>query len=225
MEEFKEFMTSNYPKEPKMKTHYCSDEDTFVQQADLWLQQRVTETSAKSLYLPAGETPKLLYKHWSKNQPDYLKGLELYQIDEVLSERQPQMFEKFFIEHLKVKGIRVVPPSESNGVQADLAILGLGKNGHLAFHEPSLPREFFFGEVELEKVTQQTLQLERTAKGLTYGLKAFMATKATLLLVRGSGKQQVYSRFLENTGAATVNGLRLHSDLTIVAMEEFRAQH
>ncbi|MEO0337279.1 MAG: 6-phosphogluconolactonase, partial [Pseudomonadota bacterium] len=195
-----EFMTTNYPKEPQMKTHYCIDENSFVEQADHWLKQQVESHGAESLYLPAGETPKALYLHWSQTQPEYLKKLSLFQIDEVLSERHPNMFEKFFKDHLNIPDVNVVSPSESNGVQADLAILGLGKNGHLAFHEPSLSKEFFFGEVDLEKVTQQNLQLERDAKGLTYGLKAFLQTEATLLLVKGSGKQQVYSQFLENTG-------------------------
>jgi 6-phosphogluconolactonase/glucosamine-6-phosphate isomerase/deaminase len=218
-------MTSNYPKEPQMKTHYCSDEDSFANQADTWLRDQVTRYSAKSLYLPAGETPKLLYQYWSEKQPEYLQQLKLYQIDEVLSDRHPKMFERFFSDQLKVNEVTVVPPSESQGVQADLAILGLGKNGHLAFHEPSLSKDFFFGEVELEKITQQNLQLERSAKGLTYGLRAFLQTKATLLLVKGEGKQQVYSQFLENVGSATVNGLREHSDLTVLAMESFRAPH
>lgn len=208
-----------------MKTHYCSDEATFVRQADLWLKDQVEKTNARSLFLPAGETPKSLYHFWSEVQPEYLKRLKLFQIDEVLSERSPKMFETFFKKNLKVKGLEVVPPSESQGFQADLAILGLGKNGHLAFHEPSLSKDFFFGEVELEKVTRQNLHLEDTSKGLTYGLKAFLDTRAALLLVRGNGKQQVYSRFLENQGAATVNGLHQHANLTVVAMESFRAPH
>ena len=174
------------------------------------------------IFLPAGNTPKGLYQRWSETQPSYLKGLQLYQIDEVISERTPKMFEEFFKQNLRLEGCRVVPPKESNGIQADLTILGLGKNGHLAFHEPGLEQDFFFGEVDLEGLTKQTLQLERSARGITYGLSAFLGSKAVLLLVKGADKQKVYEDFLHGKGDATVNGLRKHKNLTVIAMDAFQ---
>lgn len=205
-----------------METVYCKDEESFTKAADKWLEASAKAFSAKSIYLPAGNTPKSLYEYWTLKSPEYLKALTLYQIDEVISERTPHLFEDFFKQYLSLPGTSVIPPRESQGVQADLAILGLGKNGHLAFHEPGIAKDFFFGEVELENLTKQTLQLERSARGITYGLGAFIKTKAILLLVKGENKQRVYENFLRGETEATVNGLRAHPNLTVVAMESFR---
>jgi len=204
-----------------MKTLYFSDDQSLTEAADEWLQAAIAKFKAKSVFLPAGNTPRHLYAHWTKKQPAYLQSLQLYQIDEVISERHPKMFEKFFQEHLLVPGVKVVPPRESQGVQADLTIVGLGKNGHLAFHEPGLRKDFFFGEVELETMTKQTLQLERSAKGITYGLSAFMNSKAILLLVKGESKQAIFEDFLAHHGDAPVNGLHDHPNLTIMAEGSF----
>ena len=75
---------------------------------------------------------------------------------------------------------------------ADLGILGLGTNGHVAFHEPSMDPAFSFGYVELSESTKKNLHVEGAVEAVSYGVGAFLRTKALLLLISGSNKRGVF---------------------------------
>jgi glucosamine-6-phosphate deaminase len=142
-----------------------------------------------------------------------LRDLRLLQVDDVLTGRKQGLFAQFFREELP--GWEVVPPAcEERG---DLAILGLGTNGHVAFHEPGLPAGFCFGEVSLAEDTLARLHLEPGTKGITYGVGAFHDTKAILLVVRGENKQQALERLQKGDPALPASGLLSHPDLTVLA--------
>lgn len=157
--------------------------------------------------MPAGETPRPLYAFWEKEKPQYLRSLTFVQIDEVISNTGPQRFREFFLQNL---------PSfrdqfeffETGELGADLALLGLGMNGHVAFHEPGLSSEFYSGCVELTTATREVLQLPAPTWGATYGLRAFRNCAATLLLVRGEKKRSILQKVLrqeQNVPAAELN--------------------
>ena len=62
---------------------------------------------------------------------------------------------------------------------ADLAILGLGLNGHVAFHEPGIDGSFYSGSVRLSEITCDHLGLERGTWGVSYGAGAFSRSRAS----------------------------------------------
>lgn len=181
--------------------------------ANEWLIDRFERYSAKSLYLPAGDTPRALYALWRIRPPEALQKLKLYQVDEVTTGASAGLFNRFFQEELP--GYTVIPPEHD--VQADLAILGLGTNGHLAFHEPGMPSDFRFGEVELHKETCERLGLEAGTKAMSFGLGAFLATKAALLIVRGDSKRKAFKAFQRGDPSLPAVGLLKHPDLTVVS--------
>jgi glucosamine-6-phosphate deaminase len=98
--------------------------------------------------------------------------------------------------------------------QADLAWLGLGLNGHVGFHEPGIDPRMFSGCVRLSAKSTETLQLEPDTWGLTYGVGAFMACKAILILVRGESKREVLTRLLRADPALPASHLLRHGNLT-----------
>jgi 6-phosphogluconolactonase/glucosamine-6-phosphate isomerase/deaminase len=187
-------------------------EEGVTEAVENWLLSRVTRYGARSLFLPAGETPRPLYTRWRAAPPAYLAGLRLLQVDDVTSGASKGLFARFFREELP--GISVFPPEREE--RADLAILGLGTNGHVAFHEPGLPVSFRFGEVDLEEDTTLRLKLEPGTRGITYGVGVFAEAKAVLLVVRGEGKRNAYDRFLQGDPAIPASGLREHPDLTVL---------
>lgn len=182
-----------------------------VRAAEDWLQDRLKRYRVGSLFLPAGETPKRLYAEWRAHPPAYLRGLRLLQVDDVLDGPGQGMFARFFAEELP--GVEVVPPVREDS--ADLAILGLGTNGHVAFHEPGLPPSFSFGEVALAADTVNRLNLPLGTRGVTYGVGAFLRAKAILLIVKGASKKAAWERFEKGDASLPATALKAHSDLSV----------
>lgn len=187
-------------------------EDSDVAAIERWLEDRVKRYEARSLFLPAGETPRALYSHWRVKPPSYLRELRLLQVDDVSTGREKGMFARFF--RAELPDWPVVPPETED--KADLAILGLGPNGHVAFHEPGLPRDFRFGEVALEPATAERLGLEPGTLGITYGVGTFVEAKAILLVVKGEGKRGALERLRAGDPSLPATGLAMHPDLTVL---------
>lgn len=187
-------------------------EDGGTDATEKWIENRVKRYGARSLFLPAGETPRPLYARWRKAEPGYLKGLRLLQVDDVSTGKEKGMFARFFQEELP--GFDVEPPVKEE--KADLAILGLGTNGHVAFHEPGIPSSFRFGEVDLADDTASRLKLEPGTKGVTYGVGAFFEAKAILLVVRGQNKKEALERLKKGDPTLPATGLLNHPDITVL---------
>jgi glucosamine-6-phosphate deaminase len=106
----------------------------------------------------------------------------------------------------------------------DLAVLGIGVNGHLAFNEPGSPFKSRARRVTLESSTREPYITafgsfdETPAYGLTLGLADLMAARRMLLLASGSSKAQAVSRALEGpvTEAIPASVLRRHADATVL---------
>lgn len=189
----------------------CQDPQEIAEKAYTWCEKQIAKYHAQSIYVPAGSTPILLYKLWEKRRPSYLEGLKLLQIDEVVTGSHQGMFKRFLEEHLpsylsQVQWISHTPE------QADLALLGLGLNGHVAFHEPHLSSDFAHGEVELEEITKERLEMTGDQKGLTYGLGHFLNCKSILLMTSGKGKADIYQRFLDEEKTFPATWLKTHED-------------
>lgn len=185
----------------------------FVPQVNAWLADRVARYGAQSLFLPAGDTPKALYAAWREAAPPTLRKLALHQLDEVVEGAVAGLFSRFFKSELP--GFSVKAPEKYIG--ADLAILGLGTNGHVAFHEPGVPPDFRFGELSLSKESAERLGVREGVKVRTYGIGAFMECKALLLLVSGKGKKTALEGMLAGNPKIPASGLLPHKDLTVLS--------
>lgn len=193
------------------------DQNLWVQSASNWLEQKLIQYNAKSVYIPAGETPKRLYKFWTETNPDYLKKLKFVQIDDVSTGAKADLFKEFFRQQLPIHHHQIEYISTA-GTQADLAIVGLGLNGHVAFHEPGLSPNFYSGCVKLNSETVHYLQLDDNAWGTTYGVGAFINCKAVLMMVTGEKKKKIAIDLQETNDARLLPacGLKLHQDFTLL---------
>ena len=187
----------------------------MVQATHRWCAERLARHPIQTLLLPAGNTPKALYAFWETHHPTYLAGLRFAQVDELLDSGTPPLFQRFFRDELPTYASRIRPPGQLV-LNNSLAILGLGRNGHVAFHEPHLPADFSFGHVRLAPTTCEALGVKPPARGRTYGLATLMKSKSVLLLVAGSGKEKAWQSFVANDDKCPAAHLRSHADLTVL---------
>lgn len=111
----------------------------------------------------------------------------------------------------------------------DLAILGLGANGHIAFNEPGSSWDEATHVVELSAATRAAnSQLSDGATiplhGVTMGIATLRRARSILLLVSGESKRQALQALRLGTPdpAWPVTSLLGHPDLTVIAEEGLR---
>jgi glucosamine-6-phosphate isomerase len=106
----------------------------------------------------------------------------------------------------------------------DIAVLGIGMNGHLGFNEPGVDPASRAHVVELDEVTQTVGQKYFTEKkelkqGITLGISTLMEARKIFLLVSGKHKSPILKKAMQdeisNRFPATL--LRNHPDYTIYA--------
>lgn len=202
-----------------MNLHQLSDKNTVASFASNWIKHEVEQNGARTFFVPAGNTPIGLYNDWEKNKPAYLEKVKLIQIDEVISGPQTGMFKKFFHEYLPSysKNISWIGEKQEN---ADIAILGLGLNGHIAFHEPGLPPDFTMGCVKLNDITCKNLGAGENAWGHSYGLGAFLKCKKILMIVLGGSKKEILAKLLAGDPNVPAARLLKHPGFEIICDDE-----
>lgn len=114
----------------------------------------------------------------------------------------------------------------------DLVVLGIGRNGHLAFNEPGSPFDSRARRVALAPTTREPYaqhfgSLDATpAFGLTLGMEDLLAPRDVLLLASGADKAEVVARTLQGPVAEALpaSALRRHPRLTVLLDEDAAAQ-
>ena len=113
----------------------------------------------------------------------------------------------------------------------DLAVLGLGPNGHLGFNEPPIERG---APTRLVPLTAASLRSNARYWGgkdnvpreaLTCGLASMLAAREILLVVSGAHKREILSRTLASPPTADVPASWLQSaagDVTVLADRDAR---
>lgn len=84
----------------------------------------------------------------------------------------------------------------------EVAVLGLGQNGHLGFNEPGSPADSAARLVDLEPSSVEANRRwfggeHAPARGATLGLKTILAAKHILLLAYGPGKAEAVKKMAE----------------------------
>ena len=192
----------------------CKDQQDWVNRINFWLSERRPQSKNWKLFIPAGETPRPLYRSWQESPPEFLKDCELLQIDDVISGSKKNIF-KIFFENELPKFKSQLHFIDSASQCADVAMLGLGVNGHVAFHEPFLPENFFSGCLRLESETAARLGVESGSQVVTYGVGAFLKAKSVALIVRGVAKRPILQKVLADNCQLPAAFLKKHPDLTV----------
>ncbi len=113
----------------------------------------------------------------------------------------------------------------------DLQILGIGRNGHIGFNEPS---SSLASRTRMKTLTRQTLEDNRRLfqegampeTAITMGIGTILDARKILLLASGTSKARALARAIEGpvTAFVTASALQLHRDVTILADEQAAAE-
>jgi glucosamine-6-phosphate deaminase len=114
----------------------------------------------------------------------------------------------------------------------DLQILGIGRNGHVGFNEPT---SSLGSRTRLKVLTKETIEDNRKffAPGeeipqcaITMGIGTILEAERILLLASGSSKATPIAQAIEGpvTGSVTASALQLHPDVTFIVDQAAGAQ-
>ncbi|MFH1529286.1 MAG: glucosamine-6-phosphate deaminase [Pseudomonadota bacterium] len=168
--------------------------------------------------IPTGLTPVELYRRLvaahRAGAPD-LGGVSWFALDEFqgVAPDHPGSFRRWLLEALihpagldperlhSLRGDAPDPAAEARAYEAriraagglDLAVLGVGRNGHLAFNEPGTPPDSPTGTRRLTEATREANAYlfsvgEVPTHGMSMGLGTLAATRRLLLLATGASK-------------------------------------
>lgn len=112
---------------------------------------------------------------------------------------------------------------DENGL--DIQLLGIGRNGHIAFNEPGTSFDSVTHVVDLtpETVEDNSRFFEKLGdvpnKALTMGLSSIMKAKKVLILVYGENKKEALAELLSGNVDTNIPASILcnHDDVTIIA--------
>jgi glucosamine-6-phosphate deaminase len=109
----------------------------------------------------------------------------------------------------------------------DLQVLGIGRNGHVGFNEPT---SSFGSRTRLKVLTNETIEDNRKffspgeempECAITMGIGTILEAKKILLLATGEAKAETIAEAIEGpvTASVTASCLQLHPDVTFVIDE------
>lgn len=112
--------------------------------------------------------------------------------------------------------------SEAGGI--DLQILGIGRNGHIGFNEPT---SSLGSRTRVKTLTEDTRRAneqyfdssDKTPRyAITTGVATILDARAVLLLATGASKAEAVERMIEGPlcAACPASALQLHPDATII---------
>lgn len=116
---------------------------------------------------------------------------------------------------------------ESHG-GIDLQLLGIGRNGHIAFNEPD---ENLVADTHVTALTDDTIDANSRffadikdvpTKSLTMGMASIMKARKILILINGAGKHQALKKLLsgEISTMCPATMLNMHSDVVVICDKE-----
>ena len=218
----------------------------------------VRRNPALRLGLATGSTMLAMYQELvrlhQRESLDFSKVIT-FNLDEYLglSSNHPQSFHKFmqenFFAHVNVDPSNIHIPDGSikgnyeqycasyeeairNAGGIDLQILGIGRNGHVGFNEPT---SSLGSRTRLKVLSKETIQDNRKffasqdeipQCAITMGIGTILESKRILLLASGSPKAAAIAKAIEGplTASVTASALQLHSDVTFIIDREAGAE-
>ena len=192
-----------------------------------------------ALGLPTGRSPMAFYEFLREFTAQGLidwTNVRCFGLDEYVDADEPHTFRHFldinFYKHANVQQKNLFNPAicdaydqtiaEHGGL--DLAILGIGRNGHIAFNEPGTPRMSWTHSVWLTESTRQA-NMEFFAGGrvptraVTMGISTIMDARHVILMVTGENKKVILARAMngEVTPEVPASFLQTHKNFEVLA--------
>lgn len=232
--------------------------DELSRQAARIVAHAVRSNPSITLGLATGSTTLGMYKELvrlHKEQGLDFSKVTTFNLDEYLglSADHPQSFHCFmrenFFDHVNAAPAKIHIPDgtirgdyeeyclgyerairEAGGI--DLQILGIGRNGHIGFNEPT---SSFGSRTRLKVLTGETIEDNRKSFlpgeevpecAVTMGIGTILEARKILLLATGAAKAETVAQAIEGpiTASVTASCLQLHPDVTFVIDEAAASQ-
>ena len=226
------------------------DDEEISRQAAQLVASAVRKKPALTLGLATGSTMVGVYKHLvalhKQGSLDFSRVVT-FNLDEYLglSAAHPQSFHYFmqenFFAHINVDPRNIHIPDgtirgnydqycvsyeesirKAGGI--DLQLLGIGRNGHIGFNEPT---SSIGSRTRLKVLSQETMDdnskffargAESPRCAITMGIGTILEARKILLLATGQSKSAAIAKSIEGpvTSAVSASALQLHPDVTFI---------
>ena len=191
--------------------------------------------SLPRLILPTGSTPLGLYKELVNRELDW-SAVMTYNLDVyIMNPSHSQSYQTFMKENLFDK-VNIYPSNcqfpdrnvqsyeeRLKGIPANLCILGIGTNGHIAFNEPG---SSFDSRTRVVSLSEQTIKDNSRFFGsvddvptqaITMGLGTIMDSKKIVLMASGKHKKDILDKAMngEVTESIPASILQNHDNVEV----------
>lgn len=185
--------------------------------------RQLSEKPASVLALASGKTPVPIYQAlvemYRRGEVSFREAT-VFALDEYLGlgPRDPRSFAAFFERELFTRvdlhrerafvpdGRAADPAHECRTYEArilasggiDLCLLGIGKNGHLAFNEPGpvLTAQAHLAEIAEDTRRSMSPDLQEIRHGITMGMATILNSRRVILVATGEEKADIVTRAL-----------------------------
>lgn len=239
-----------------MKVYIARDQDDWARAAADAVMETVSSRPHPVLVLPTGSTPLPLYEELVRRRRHGVSFAHVttFNLDEYigLPQGHPETYHVFMERNLfgrlDIPGGRWHVP---NGFAADperaaaeydaaiaaaggvdLAVLGVGHNGHIGFNEPGTPPRSATHVAVLSEDTRAANArffgglADVPHRAITMGLGFILGARRILFLAQGADKAEIVRRVFRGPVTTAVPGslLQQHADVTVILDEEAAAR-
>ena len=185
----------------------------------------------KVLLLPTGNTPIPFYEEIRRRHIDFGSGVT-FNLDEYVNPAEVDSYSHYMRDHLfrhvdvrhyLLDGCATDPEAECQRYRQllaenpiDIAFLGIGVNGHIAFNEPGSEASCTTRLVVLTESTQR-VNNTRYNQGLTVGIGEILSSKKIILMATGEQKAEIISALVHGqiTTDLPASLLKNHPDFSV----------
>jgi glucosamine-6-phosphate deaminase len=193
------------------------------------ISNQIKKKLSSTLGLATGDTMKPLYKKLSSSKLDFSK-ITTFNLDTYLSKTKHPLITfmeiNFFSKtNINISNTNFPTPLNMNSYDRkiksssgiDLQILGLGRNGHIAFNEPG---SSFNSLTRKVKLSSQTKRVNKVSfkYAITMGIKSILNSKEIILLAFGKEKANAIANALAHPSNRTspASALQLHKKVIFI---------
>ncbi|MBY0359330.1 MAG: glucosamine-6-phosphate deaminase [Candidatus Obscuribacterales bacterium] len=212
---------------------------TLSQQTAELIRDLVQTKPNACLGLPTGRTPMEFYRllsQWSQQGKIDWAQTSCFQLDEYFDTNPEHSYRNYLILNLyrntNLSPDRLYNPMITDDYDAlitakgglDLTVLGLGRNGHIAFNEPGTPLNTWTHSLWLAESTRKANAeffddgCRVPTRAVSMGLQTILSSRRLILIVSGEEKREILQKALrgEITSSLPASFLQLHKDLLVL---------
>ena len=227
-----------------MRVLVAPDYRTLSRTASELVLKAIRRKRELTLGLPTGNTPLGMYEElvrsYREQQMDF-SGIITFNLDEYLGlqRNDPHSYrfymQEHFFNHVNVPAGNVHIPEDAASYEEqlreaggiDLLVVGIGRNGHIAFNEPgssfaSRTREVMLAPKTIGNAETHFQGAPVPQRAITMGIGTILESRCIVLLASGASKAVIVRRALNGPVSESVpaSALQMHQNVIAILDEE-----